>query len=216
MSYLPRYTSLAAVRQALRIPDTPQAADWRPGGQGDAGLLATIEAAESAVDQVCGRTFDAPAAEASPRRFAVDVRTYEAGGSFIPLPVVPVDEFAPAAGDRARFRPRGCAWEDLAAGEWEPVLDPLEPGVAGAVRLWPDGASASGPGDLELTVRWGRARVPPQVAEASKLLSARLAQREASPLGVTVVSDMGMYVSRVDHDVRSLLAPWAGSKIGVA
>ena len=215
-TYTPRYTTLAAVRQALRIPDSPAAADWRHGGQGDVSLLATIRAAEAQVDEICGRSFAQPNVVPSTRRFPVDVSTYTTADSHIAQPPIPVDDFVPAGDDVLRFQPQGGAWVPLTADEWEPLYQHTPRDVASFVVLWPNTVTPSNIGRLELTAHWGWSSVPSQVGEAAKLLSARLAQREASPLGVTSVNDVGMYISRVDHDVRALLAPWAGSKIGVA
>ena len=207
----PRYTTLADVRLAARIPTGGQAREWRAGAPADVQLKATIVAAERAVDVFCGRRFDPPPPDASPRDFPVrtwvDTSAYADGA-----PVsVPTDGYVYEPGSTsAAWLPGGSGAElAVAQQDWAPsqLGDDSEPSYGVLSRVF---ASA---GTLRLTARWGWPAVPAQVREASKLLAVRLLHRETSPLGVTVTDAGGVYVARTDHDVRMLLQPWAAARV---
>lgn len=104
-----------------------------------------------------------------------------------------------------------------AIGAWSPVT---------GYRLGPDNALARGravttlimptgwaPGlwgwELRVTARWGWPAIPAQIAEAGRLLAARLYRRKDSPQGVLGSAEWGVArVSRFDPDVESLIAPF--------
>jgi len=173
-------------------------------------LAATITAAERAVDELCGRRFDAAGDTPEARVFPASVWC-DAWSSFPPESpaVLPTDDYA-ASGAALAWRRRGSAtWRPIPDDCWAPADpgDALRPASGVATR------EVTAPGEVRLTARFGWPRVPDQVREAAKLLSVRLLHRESSPLGVTSVDAGGLYVGRVDHDVRMLLSPWAGGKV---
>jgi hypothetical protein len=64
-------------------------------------------------------------------------------------------------------------------------------------------------GRLQITAIWGWPAVPDEIAEAAKLLAARLYRRKDSPQGVLGSSEWGTArVSRTDPDVEALIAPF--------
>lgn len=64
-------------------------------------------------------------------------------------------------------------------------------------------------GRVRVTARWGWPAVPDDIAEAAKLLAARLYRRKDSPQGVMGSAEWGaIRVSRLDPDIEALLAPF--------
>jgi hypothetical protein len=63
--------------------------------------------------------------------------------------------------------------------------------------------------EVRVTARWGWPAVPTQIAEASRMLAARLYRRKDSPQGVIGNAEWGIArVSRLDPDVEALVAPF--------
>ncbi len=62
---------------------------------------------------------------------------------------------------------------------------------------------------IEVTAQWGWAAVPAEVTQAALILAHRLYKRAETPEGVAGFADFGaVRLSRIDHDVQTLLAPY--------
>ena len=184
-----RYTSLALCRATLRAPNDARTTSWVSGGEFDDLLLLKIEAAESTIDLICGRTFDPVVNE--PRTFPA-----------IRGDTVLTDDYAalPTAIEGATAGP-------IAAG-WRPLIRPRTGRSGFGISL---DAALFIPGEsVEIVADWGWQLVPPAIKEAATLYAVRLFNRADSPVGLQV-GDMGAaYITRTDADVVAMLAPFCG------
>jgi hypothetical protein len=190
------YASLGDLKLALRIPDDDE----------NVLLQVALDAATSAIDDHCNRTFIASAG-VSPRMFQptrdrVEVDDFfttegliiSVGGTVIPAAV-----------------------ENVSAGY---TLYPLnaeaqgEPYTSFQYTQFPSSAwplyAAISRAKAIVTARWGyAAAVPAQVRQACILQASRIFARRLSPYGVAGSPDMGSelrILAKVDPDVAVLLA----------
>jgi len=184
------YTTKALVKASLGIPNSMTSED--------AAIDAAILAADTSIDQYCGRTFEATASQ---------VRAYQPTSAFL----VYCDDLASTTVT--------VKTDDDDDGIYETTLtantDYIVYGNTAPYRLiknvnggWP--LSYYGRPTVQITGTFGyQAAVPNTVKQASLLLSSRLYQRKASPLGFQagVVSELGpVRISRNDPDVAAMLA----------
>lgn len=184
------YTTRALVKASLGIPVAVTSED--------SAIDAAILAADTAIDQYCGRTFEAAPAT---------VRTYQPTSAFL----VYSDDLA--------SKTVTVKTDDDDDGIYETTLtantDYIVFGNTAPYKIlknvnggWP--LSYYGRPTVEITGTFGyAAAVPNTVKQASLLLSARIYQRKASPLGFQagVVSELGpVRISRNDPDVQAMLS----------
>lgn len=96
---------------------------------------------------------------------------------------------------------------------WTAVTDYRTGPENALARSWPIDALTSpsgwGSDQVRVTAQWGWPSVPDQVVEATLLQAQRLYGRKESPQGVAGAGEFGaIRLSRVDPDVRELLAPF--------
>lgn len=178
------YTDLGPIRLALRVPDDDTALGWQ-NETWTAALTLARDAAERMIDEHCDRTFES-VTEA--RTFRAEHPQYLDIGDWQTISEVSVSSVAvdadvyTAAVNAHRDRPANGLWRQF--GSWKIGSEVLVTGT------------------------WGWAEVPPDVKQAAVMTAARLFKRLDSPLGVTMVADEGMYVSRLDVDTQALLRPY--------
>lgn len=188
-----RYTSLDLCRATLRAPTDTRTMSWAARGEFDDLLLLKIEAAESTIDDICGRRFDTVVNET--RSFPA-VRTN----------TVITDDYAVTPTKVA-----GATSGDVT--EWTPMIRPRVNrsgfGVVSDYNVFLRGEV------VDVTADWGWDSVPPAIKEAATLYAVRLFNRADSPVGLQV-GDMGAaYITRSDADVVAMLAPYCGrGKLG--
>ena len=184
-----RYTTQALCRATLRAPNDARTLSWASGGEFDDLLLLKIEAAESTIDLICGRTFDPVANE--PRVF-----------SAIRSDTVLTDDFA--------TKPTTIEGDIVGAitSGWRPMIPPKAGRSGFGIRL---DTEILIPGEsVEIVADWGWQAVPPAIKEAATLYAVRLFNRADSPVGLQV-GDMGAaYIARSDADIVAMLAPFCG------
>ena len=183
------YTTRALVKASLGIPTAVTTEDTQ--------IDAAISAADALIDQYCGRTFATSSTN----------RVYQPTSAFL----VWTDDLASATVT--------VQSDDDDDGIYETTLvantDYIVYGNAAPYRLiknvnggWP--LSYYGRPTVKVTGTFGyAASVPDSVEQAALLLSARIYQRKASPLGFQagVVSELGpVRISRNDPDVAALLS----------
>lgn len=184
------YTTRALVKASLGIPSATTSEDT--------AIDAAILAADAEIDQYTGRTFEN----------VTQARVYVPTSSL----TLNVDDIATLSGLQVKV-------DNDADGTYETTLtintDFIVAGNKAPYRLirqvnqgWPLTIYARP--TVQVTATWGYATtVPAPVKQAALLLSARLYQRKASPLGYAagVVSELGpVRISRNDPDVGNLLA----------
>lgn len=190
---LPVYATLAQLKSMITVTDSDR----------DSMLVEKIAAASRSIDNTCG----------APRRFYLDATASarvinptrrlvqdEDGWHLLVPDIGDVDGLVVEVG-------RTGAWTDITAQvEAEPLdaLDELKP-VTSLLRVggaWPAGAGRR----VRVTARWGWPAVPDGVAEATRILAARLFKRKDSPEGVLGSSEWGVIrLSRTDPDVYELI-----------
>jgi hypothetical protein len=183
------YTTRALVKTSLGIPVAVTSEDSQ--------IDAAIAAADAAIDQYCGRTFATSST----------TRQYQPTSAFL----VYCDDLA--------SKTITLTTDDDDDGVYETTLtantDYIVYGNSAPYTLiknvnggWP--LSYYGRPTVQIQGTFGyAAAVPATVAQASLLLSARIYQRKASPLGFQagVVSELGpVRISRNDPDVAAMLS----------
>ncbi len=183
------YTTLALVKASLGIPSATTSED-------DA-INAAIDAAEALIDNYTGRTFET----------ATESRV------FLPrtASILDVDDIATLTGLVIKT-------DEDQDGTYETTLtigtDFVAVGNSNPYRRftqinqgWP--LSIYGRPTVEITATWGYgSAVPNNIKQAALLMSCRLFQRKASPLGFQAgaISEFGpVRISRQDPDVAALL-----------
>jgi hypothetical protein len=74
--------------------------------------------------------------------------------------------------------------------------------------FWP--ISPYGQAMVKITGTWGWPAVPPEIEEATRLLTIRQFRRFDSPLGVAGFGDLGAITVRsIDPDIKALIAPFS-------
>lgn len=188
---LPVYATLAELKSMVTITDTDR----------DSTLADKLAAASRAIDTNTGRRFwldaTATARVINPTRNLVQD---EDGWHLLVPDIGDVDGLAVAVG-------RTGAWTSVTSQvEAEPTdaIAELKP-VTSLLRIggsWPSGAGVR----VQVTARWGWPAVPAGVAEATRILAARLFKRKDSPEGVLGSSEWGVIrLSRTDPDVYELI-----------
>lgn len=184
---MPRYATLAQLKNHLRITNTDD----------DADLTVALDAAEEQIDGWCDRTFDVVDPAVDP----TSTRMYDSFGAAR----IAIDDAVDVSAVATRALPSG-SWDTVSADLWE-----LLPHTAAAksrphtilrayVRL---------AGVVRVTGWFGWPAIPDVVVEASILQAARLYSRRGATLGVhtTVATDgTGMrLLSKLDPDVQQML-----------
>ncbi len=165
-----------------------------------ADLQTTLDAAESAVNQYCGRTFTL-AGSASARVFEA-TRTDR----------VAVDDIGSTTDLVVTTGRPGSFTTTLTVdtGYW---LKPLNAITLGRPYEWvwtEDRFTVADYPTVQVTARWGWPSVPDDVTEATLLIASRLWSRRSSPTGVAGFGDYGVVrVTASDADVARLLDPYA-------
>ena len=181
------YVDLPTVKAALGKPT----ADDR-----DELIAQSIRAACRRIDRRTGRRFFADPV-ASARTFPVG-NAYRDGVDQVVL----VDDIASADGLLVQS---GTPWATVSGWAAGPDNAPAYGYPFTTISAAYGWVPSSG--RIQVTARWGWPSVPDEIAEAAKLLSARLYRRKDSPQGVLGNSEWGVTrVSRTDPDVEDLIA----------
>jgi len=186
------YTTLAAVKQALRVTDTID----------DDLIQSVIEAASARIDNACNRVFAKSASYA---------RLYTAKDGY----VLPVDDIASATvtlqTDDLANGTFATTWS-TAAYQLEPLNSNVDGKPARKIRaIGPQTfpMNTYGQALIKVTTQWGWPAVPPEIGEATRLMVLRQFRRYDSPLGVAGFGDMGaMMVRSIDPDIAALISPF--------
>lgn len=161
----------------------------------------SIRAACRMIDRRTGRRFYADAV-ASARTFPVIGQSLYRERDQVLL----VDDIASVDGLAVAFGRTG-SW--TAVTGWETGPDNALAYGAAITELTGAGGWLPASGRVQVTAVWGWPAVPDDIAEAARLLAARLYKRKDSPEGVLGSSEWGVSrVSRTDPDVEALIAPF--------
>lgn len=186
------YTSLTTVKASL----TKITANDK-----DELIEASIRAACRMIDRRTGRRFYTDAV-ASARTFPVVGQSLYRDGDQVLL----VDDIASADG-LAVASGRTGSWSAVTG--WETGPDNALAYGSAVTELVGAAGWLPASGRLQVTAVWGWPAVPDEIAEAARLLAARLYKRKDSPEGVLGSSEWGVSrVSRTDPDVEALIAPF--------
>jgi hypothetical protein len=164
-------------------------------------IEASIRAACRQIDRKTGRYFYTDAAPTARTVPVVGQSLYAAGEQVLLVPDIATDTgLAVAAGATGNWA-AVTGWEtgpDNALVFGRPITE---------IRSYAGWLPTTG--RMQVTAVWGWPAVPDEIAEAAKLLAARLYRRKDSPQGVLGTSEWGTArVSRTDPDVESLIAPF--------
>lgn len=185
------YTDLPTVKAALG----KTTADDR-----DELIESAIRAACRWIDRRTGRRFYADE--------TLTARTFPVVGQMLYRDreqVILVDDIADDLGMTIASGSVG-AWTSIPSGWGIGPDNALAHGRAATELYGPVGWIPSS-GRLQVTARWGWPAVPDEIAEAAKLLAARLYRRKDSPQGVVGSAEWGsVRVSRTDPDVEALIS----------
>jgi len=184
------YVALSELKSALGIT----------GSTDDDFLNLAINAAEEAIDDLCGRVFTAAG--------AASARTYRA------QPYLAVtDDISTLTGLILKTDTSGDGTFDTTWTSSDYQVEPLnslaKSRAAFNLRavgdyLFP--VYGDGLASVEITAKWGWPAVPNAVKQAALMYSSRLYGRKASPMGVIGVGDFGpVRISRSDPDIAHLL-----------
>ena len=185
------YVALSELKTALGI-----------SGSGDDDFLNLgIDAAEQAINDLCGRKFTADG--------SASARTYRAQ-SYLAV----TDDISTLTGlvvktDTSADGTFDTTW--TASTDYQ--VEPLNNIVKGrsvnnlrAIGSYTFPVYGDGQVSVEVTARWGWPAVPDTVKQAALMLASRLYGRKASPMGVIGVGDFGpVRISRSDPDIAFLL-----------
>lgn len=190
------YTTLAAVKSALRITDSVD----------DSLIASVIQSASARIDNACNRVF----AQSTGDRYYWPKNQL----------TCPIDDLATTTGLVVHTDSNGDgSWATtLTSSQYQ--LEPLNAFAQGKpVRMiralgtdfggmtWP--LSPLGRAMLKITGTWGWPSVPPEIEEATRLLTIRQFKRFDSPLGVAGFGDLGtIMVRNIDPDIQALIAPF--------
>lgn len=172
----------------------------------DDALTQCLEAASRAVDGFTGRRFYQDSAQT--RYFTADDSGYLEVDDLVSVTTLQTD----GDGDRT--------YEDT----WTSTDYDLEPYNAAviafpytSIQTTPDGDYTFPAGirkGVKIVGTWGWPSVPDPVTEATLLLAARLAKRQAAPFGVAELETGTLALPGVDPDVRQMLAPFRRITVG--
>ena len=184
------YVALSELKSALGIT----------GSTDDDFLNLAIDAAEQAIDDLCGRVFTAAG--------STSARTYRA------QPYLAVtDDVSTLTGLVVKTDTSGDGTFDQTWASTDYQVEPLNNLAKGravfnlrAVGDYLFPVYGDGLVSLEVTANWGWPSVPDAVKQAALMYSSRLYGRRASPMGVIGVGDFGpVRISRSDPDIAHLL-----------
>ncbi len=185
------YVALSELKTALGI-----------SGSGDDDFLNLgIDAAEQAINDLCGRKFTADG--------SASARTYRAQ-SYLAV----TDDISTLTGlvvktDTSADGTFDTTWTASTDYQVEP-LNNIAKGRSvnnlRAIGSYTFPVYGDGQVSVEVTARWGWPAVPDTVKQAALMLASRLYGRKASPMGVIGVGDFGpVRISRSDPDIAFLL-----------
>jgi hypothetical protein len=184
------YVALSELKSALGIT----------GSTDDDFLNLAINAAEEAIDDLCGRVFTAAG--------AASARTYRA------QPYLAVtDDISTLTGLVVKTDTSGDGAFDTTWSSSDYQVEPLNSLAKGraafnlrAVGNYLFPVYGDGLVSVEITAKWGWPSVPNAVKQAALMYSSRLYGRKASVMGVIGVGDFGpVRISRSDPDIAHLL-----------
>jgi len=184
------YVALSELKSALGITSSTD----------DAFLTLAIGAAETAINDLCGRKFTADG--------SASARTYRA------QPYICVsDDISTLTGLVVKTDTNGDGTFDQTWASSDYQVEPLNNLVKGrsvnnlrAVGDYLFPVYGDGLASVEVTAKWGWPAVPDPIEQATLMMAARFYSRKSSPLGVIGVGDFGpVRISRSDPDVAHLL-----------
>lgn len=197
----PSYTSLAALKLAVKIADVDR----------DELLIQNLAAASRGIDRHCGR------------RFWLDTtataRTYTPRGRIVCTDdgeLLLVDDIGSTLGMTVEVG-SGTTWTAVPAADYELQPDngivrgePIT-GLLRTLALWVTHPRQR----VRVTARWGWPRIPDEVAQATLIQAGRLYKRKDSPEGVAGNAEWGIVrLARVDPDVEALTRHLVQQPIG--
>ena len=184
------YVALSELKTALGI-----------SGSGDDDFLNLgIDAAEQAINDLCGRKFTADG--------SASARTYRAQ-SYLAV----TDDISTLTGLVVKTDTSADGTFDTTWASTDYQVEPLNNIVKGrsvnnlrAIGSYTYPVYGDGQVSVEVTAKWGWPAVPDTVKQAALMLASRLYGRKASPMGVIGVGDFGpVRISRSDPDIAFLL-----------
>ncbi len=184
------YVALSELKSALGITSSTD----------DAFLTLAIGAAETAINDLCGRKFTADG--------SASARTYRA------QPYICVsDDISTLTGLVVKTDTNGDGTFDQTWASSDYQVEPLNNLVKGrsvnnlrAVGDYLFPVYGDGLASVEVTANWGWPAVPDPIEQATLMMASRLYGRKASPMGVIGVGDFGpVRISRSDPDVAHML-----------
>jgi len=184
------YVALSELKSALGITSSTD----------DAFLNLAIGAAETAINDLCGRKFTADG--------SASARTYRA------QPYICVtDDVSTLTGLVVKTDTSGDGTFDQTWASSDYQVEPLNNLVKGrsvnnlrAVGDYLFPVYGDGLASVEVTANWGWPAVPDPIEQATLMMASRLYGRKASPMGVIGVGDFGpVRISRSDPDVAHML-----------
>jgi len=184
------YVALSELKSALGITSSTD----------DAFLNLAIGAAETAINDLCGRKFTADG--------SASARTYRA------QPYICVtDDVSTLTGLVVKTDTNGDGTFDTTWSSSDYQVEPLNSLVKGrsvnnlrAVGSYTFPVYGDGLASVEVTAKWGWPAVPDPIEQATLMMASRLYGRKASPMGVIGVGDFGpVRISRSDPDVAHML-----------
>ena len=184
------YVALSELKSALGITSSTD----------DAFLTLAIGAAETAINDLCGRKFTADG--------STSARTYRA------QPYICVTDDISTLTDlvvKTDTNADGTFDQTWASSDYQ--VEPLNNLVKGrsvnnlrAVGDYLFPVYGDGLASVEVTANWGWPAVPDPIEQATLMMASRLYGRKASPMGVIGVGDFGpVRISRSDPDVAHML-----------
>lgn len=186
------YTTLDAVKSALRINDTVD----------DDLIASVISAASARIDNACNRVF----AQSTGDRYYWPRNAYS----------VMIDDLASTSGLVVRLDTNsdGTWATTMTSAQYQ--LEPVNNLAQGKpVRLIRSTGTVMFPINtygkvmVKISGTWGWPSVPPEISEATRLMVLRQFRRFDSPLGVAGFGDLGaMQVRSIDPDIAALIAPF--------
>ncbi len=193
------YVALSELKSALGITSSTD----------DAFLTLAIGAAETAINDLCGRKFTADG--------SASARTYRA------QPYLCVtDDVSTLTGLVVKTDTNGDGTFDQTWASSDYQVEPLNNLVKGrsvnnirAVGDYLFPVYGDGLASVEVTANWGWPAVPDPIEQSTLMMAARFYSRKASPLGIIGVGDFGpVRISRSDPDIAHLLMDYR--RAGVA
>lgn len=190
------YATLATLKLALGLGTDETRDDL---------LNYALSAASRAIDRTCGRRFYVDS--------TVSARVYRTKGRTISDPDgerLLIDDVSTATGLVVEI---GTAGSSTYTAETGYEVGPENALILGQPITWLQLTagywSASTLARVQVTAKWGWPAVPDEIVQATIIQAARLFKRRESPEGVTGSAEWGtIRLSRVDPDVRALIAPY--------